>query len=176
MRRIVAAGLAVITCTLLPPAVLAGPGQAKPTDEPKAPVVEHGWGHKLLLYLPNRLLDVADVFRARLRVGPGWAIEMQATQRLSFFGGNYRSVYLGLPGPRAPKKFVSPVGKEGLKGIVFMGVDATDVTSHPPGYSISEITAGGHLLIVGADVGLDFWEVADFFTGLVFIDLRKDDL
>jgi hypothetical protein len=39
MRRIVAAGLAVITCTLLPPAVLAGPGPAQTTVQPKAPGV-----------------------------------------------------------------------------------------------------------------------------------------
>ena len=137
---------------------------------------EHGLGHKLLFYVPNRFLDLIDCFRARVRVGPGLSCSFSMTQRGAFFAGKYNTVYAGLPGPRAPKKFVSPVGREKQKGIILMGVDATDDTDYPPRHAPAEIQVGAQALIVGADVGIDFWEIGDFFCGLVLIDLRKDDL
>lgn len=137
---------------------------------------EHGIGHKLLFYIPNRFLDLMDCVRARLRVGPGLSYSFSATKRASFFLGKYNTVYVGLPGPRAPKKFVSPVGREKQKGIILMGVDATDDTDYSPRHGPAEIQVGGQALIVGADLGIDFWELGDFFCGLVLIDLRKDDL
>ena len=140
-------------------------------DEP-----EHGVGHKLLFYIPNRFLDLIDCFRARVRVGPGLSCSFSMTQRGAFFAGKYNTVYAGLPGPRAPEKFVSPVGREKQKGIILMGVDATDDTDYPPRHAPVEIQIGAQALIIGADVGIDFWEIGDFFTGLVLIDLRKDDL
>jgi hypothetical protein len=135
-----------------------------------------GIGHKLLFYIPNRARDLIDIIRLRLRVGPGLSAGVRATERLAFFGGKYRTAYIGLPGPRAPKKFVSPVGLESAKGMVFAGVDATDNSKHPPGYSESEIAVGLQVLIAGGEAGIDFVEIADFFTGLILIDLRKDDL
>ncbi len=143
---------------------------------PDVTVPEHGIGHKLLFYIPNRFLDLIDVFRARLRVGPGLSGSFSFTQRGAFFGGKYNTVYVGLPGPRAPKKFVSPIGREKQKGIIMMGVNATDDTKCPPRHGPAEIQIGAQALIVGVDVGFDIWELGDFFTGLVFIDLRKDDL
>ena len=140
-------------------------------EEPK-----HGLGHKLLFYVPNRFLDLMDMFRARVRVGPGLACSFSFTQRGAFFGGTYNTVYAGLPGPRAPKKFVSPIGREKQKGIILMGVNATDDTDYPPRHAPAEIQIGVQALIVGADVGVDVWEIGDFFCGLILIDLRKDDL
>ena len=40
--------------------------------EPEQP--KHGFGHKLLFYIPNRVLDVFDFVRLRVRVGPGLAV------------------------------------------------------------------------------------------------------
>lgn len=135
-----------------------------------------GWGHKILFYIPNRLLDICDIVRARVRVGPGLSYSLSFTKRASFFIGDYNTVYAGLPGPRTPHKFVSPIGREKQKGIIIMGIDATDDTPYPPKHSVTECQIGGQLLIVGADAGIDFWEIADFFSGLVMIDLRKDDI
>ena len=137
---------------------------------------EHGVGHKLLFYIPNRFLDLIDCFRARVRVGPGLSCSFSMTHRGAFFAGKYNTVYAGLPGPRAPKKFVSPVGREKQKGIILMGVDATDDTDYSPNHAPAEIQVGAQALIIGADVGVDLWEIGDFFCGLVLIDLRKDDL
>jgi hypothetical protein len=137
---------------------------------------KHGIGHKLLFYIPNRFLDLIDVVRARVRVGPGLSYSLSVTKRASFFLGEYNTVYAGLPGPRAPKKFVSPVGRERQKGIILMGVDATDDTDYPPRHGLAELQFGLQALIIGGDVGVDFWELGDFFSGLILIDLRKDDL
>ena len=59
--------LSLIACAALAPdLVRAASSESAPTPEPAEAVVEHGLGHKLLLYLPNRVLDVFDVVRARL--------------------------------------------------------------------------------------------------------------
>lgn len=139
-------------------------------------VTEHGLGHKLLFYIPNRFLDIMDIFRARLRIGHGVSCSFSFTQRGSFFAGKYNTVYVGLPGPRGQSKFISPVGREKQKGIIMMGVDATDDTDYPSCHAPAEIQIGAQALIIGADVGVDVWEFGDFLAGLVLIDLRKDDL
>ena len=46
-----------------------------------------GWGHRLLYYLPNRILDLTDILRLRARVGPGLAVSARATENVSFYGG-----------------------------------------------------------------------------------------
>ena len=161
---------------LLPLADAADGPSVNSQDQAVEATVQHGLGHKLLYYIPNRALDLMDMLRLRLRVGPGLSAGVRATERLAFFGGQHKTAYAGLPGPRAPKKFVSPVGLESYKGLVFAGVDATDDTDHPPGYSQTEMTIGVQALVVGVDAGTDFVEIADFITGLILIDLRKDDL
>ena len=141
------------------------------------PVVtkKKSFGHKLLWYLPNRLMDITDVLRLRLRFGPGYGASVRATEYISAYGGSYRSVYVGVPGPRRSVPSSWPAGQENLKGLVVLGVDATDDDPHPPGYSESELSAGLHLLVVGGDIGFDPVEFVDFFGGLIFIDPVSDD-
>ena len=177
--------LRVVVCGAL--IALAGVGTAQELAAPVAeatvkaveePVVKKkkSFGHKLLWYLPNRLLDITDVFRIRLRFGPGYGASVRATEYISAYGGSYRSVYVGVPGPRRSVPSSWPAGQENLKGLVVLGVDATDDNPHPPGYSESELSAGAHLLVFGGDVGFDPVEFVDFFGGLVFIDPVSDDL
>jgi hypothetical protein len=173
-------GLMLASLVVLPLSMSSSYGADEAGQATAAASVEEssspGIGHKLLFYIPNRALDLVDTVRLRLRVGPGLSAGIRATRRLAFFGGKYRTAYVGIPGPRAPNKFVSPVGLESAKGVVFAGVDATDDSKHPPGYSESEIAVGLQVVIVGGEAGIDFVEIADFFTGLILIDLRKDDL
>jgi hypothetical protein len=131
---------------------------------------------RLLWYVPNRLLDLTDMVRVRLRVGPGWGVSARATDHFHFFGGNYRSAYVGLPGPRYPCRTRAPYGWEAQKGLIWFGVDATDSAAHPPGYSPTEIDVGAHLLFVGAEVGCDVVEIVDFLGGLIFLDPSGDDV
>lgn len=143
--------------------------------EPEEP--KHGFGHKLLFYIPNRILDVFDFARLRVRVGPGIAVGVRATKLLSGFIGGYASVYAGLPGPRMAPTVKLPIGFESYSGIGVSVVDATSGGKHTgPDYSPTEFGAGFQLLIVGFDFGLDPVEVLDLVTGFIFIDIRGDDL
>jgi hypothetical protein len=56
--------------------------------------------HRVVTYLPCRVLDLLDVVRLRARVGPGAAVGVRATEAADFFIGSYWSLYAGLPGPR----------------------------------------------------------------------------
>jgi hypothetical protein len=132
-------------------------------------------GHKLLYYVPNRLLDAADLLRLRLRAGPGWAVNVRATEPLSVFIGSYRSCYVGLPGPRMSRSSRVPWGREAYKGIQFSVADATDEGDAEPAYTQTEWAVGGHLGVVGVDAGTDPYEWYDLLAGFLMIDPRGDD-
>ena len=129
----------------------------------------------ILWYLPNRVMDLIDIFRLRLKVGPGLGVGFRMTDYAAFYGGSQYAVYLGLPGPRYPEAVRYPVGLEYQRGIVLAGVDASDDLKHPPRYGFSEVDAGLHLFLIGAEAGIDPFEIADFLSGLFLIDLRRDD-
>lgn len=133
-------------------------------------------GHKILLYLPNRLFDLADVLRLRARVGPGVALGVRATDYVDLYLGSHASVFAGLPGPRMERKVPIPVGLETLSGVEVSKAEALTAGRFGPDYSPTEFGANVQLILIGADLELDPVEVVDFFTGLVTWDLRKDDL
>ncbi len=132
-------------------------------------------GRKILWYVPNRVMDFLDIFRLRVRFGPGLAANVRATDYGAFYAGHYDSVYVGLPGPRYPHRVRSPVGRESLTGLILAGVDATDDTLHGPEYGASEFNAGVHLLVVGVEVGIDPLEIWDFLAGWFLLDPIRDD-
>ena len=129
-----------------------------------------------LLYVPNRALDLLDIFRLRLRVGPGFAAGARVTKVAELYAGTYASIFAGLPGPRLRETPKLPVGLESHNGASASVVDATVDGGIGPDYSPSEIGAGFHLAILGIDFGVDPVEVLDFATGLFTIDIREDDL
>ncbi|MBC2715402.1 MAG: hypothetical protein HF978_08845 [Desulfobacteraceae bacterium] len=137
---------------------------------------KHSFGHKLLFYIPNRILDIFDPIRLRLRVGPGIAVGARVTKPISAFIGGYSSIYAGLPGPRMAPIVKLPVGIENYSGMGVSFLDTTGNGSFSPNYSPTEIGASFQLLIVGADIGVDPVEVLDLATGFIFIDIRGDDL
>lgn len=137
---------------------------------------DHSIGHKIFLYIPNRIFDLFDVFRVRARVGPGLAVGARVTKVTDVFLGSYASVYAGLPGPRMKPSIPMPVGLESHNGASVSVVDATVDGGVGPNYSPSEIGLGLHLGIIGIDVGFDAYEIIDFATGLVGQDIRSDDL
>lgn len=148
---------------------------AAPRESGAAEPAVPGLGHKLLWYIPNRVLDLADIFRFRLRAGPGIAANVRVTERANLFAGRYNTIYIGLPGPRMAPALRSPVGLERERGLIVMGVDATDDMDHEPGYSPTEFNVGLQALLLGGEVGLDPVELGDFLAGFVMIDLREDD-
>jgi len=141
-----------------------------------APKPAHSLGHKLLFYLPNRCLDLVDILRFRMRVGPGLAADARMTIYAANFIGHYDSFYVGLPGPRRAPVLPRLAGRESLKGLMVMGVDATDDTLYSPRYTDSEITLGAQAIMVGINFGFDPIELGDFLTGWVMIDIMDDDL
>lgn len=162
---VLAAGLARAADTAVEPNPTPAPAQ-----KPSKSLL-----HKVLMYLPNRALDLVDVFRLRARVGPGLSAHVRATEYLNACAGSYKSVFVGLPGPREDEKLRPLWGREDLKGMMLLGVDATDDTPHAPGYSDSEFNVGAHLLIVGAEVGFDPVQFGDFLAGIIGMDPRGDD-
>ena len=141
-----------------------------------APTPQHSFGHKVLFYVPNRFLDVVDLLRARLRGGPGLAFGLRATDYASIFAGSYNTYYLGLPGPRYPHRWRSPIGKEKYRGISVGKVDATDENPWEPDYTPTEFDLSLQLLILGVDLGTDPVEWWDLLAGVLTFDPRGDDL
>ncbi len=173
--------LKIMMLTVLCAAMVMIPGVQAQDDAdagtPEVAVEKKSLGHKLLMYIPNRLVDIVDMFRFRVRVGPGASVHVRATELLNGFAGQHNTVYAGLPGPREPdtRRMRSPAGREQVKGFMLLGVDATDDSRHDPGYSPSELAVGAQILIVGAEVGIDPVEIGDFLAGFLLMDPKGDD-
>lgn len=142
----------------------------------KSKTPEHGIGHKLLFYFPNRILDIFDIARLRLRVGPGLSFGARLTEPLSIVIGGHESVFVGLPGPRLAPVVKFPAGIENESGLGIHFFDGNNLDKNTPDYSFSEIGYSLHALIIGGDVDVDPMEIADLIAGLVLFDLRNDDL
>jgi len=170
MRFLLALLLLVL---LVPGPALGQESQASPSETTTSDG-GRGIGHKLLLYLPNRLFDLMDVVRLRARVGPGFGAGARATKPLSVTAGFYSAVWAGLPGPRGKRTISLPVGLEALSGAKVSVIDvAAEGGLH---YGRTEFGAGAQVFIIGADVGVDPGELLDLVGGLILIDFRKDDL
>jgi hypothetical protein len=126
----------------------------------------------IVCYVPNRVFDLLDIFRVRVRVGPGISAGVRATRPLSAFVGLHSSVFIGLPGPRGKKRIPLPVGLDLRAGAQ---VSVADASSGTPYYDPLEVGFEVQPLLVGVNVGVGGFEILDFFTGLVFIDLVGDD-
>ena len=133
---------------------------------------EAGVIKSIVLYIPNRVFDLMDIFRLRVRVGPGISAGVRATTLLSGYLGLHSSVYVGLPGPRGKTKIPWPVGLDVRGGAQ---VSLADVTEGAPYYDPLEFGFEVQPLIVGVNVGIGGYEILDFLTGLVFIDIAGDD-
>ncbi len=133
-----------------------------------------GIGHRILFYIPNRAFDVFDIVRARIRVGPGIAVDARVTKYGDVFAGGYTSFFVGIPGPRTKPRIPWPVGIESRAGV---GVTAiADATVLGPDYGYGEVGAGFQALFLGVDVGVDPVEALDLVLGFLFIDLTGDDI
>jgi hypothetical protein len=168
------------SCIALTPCAGRADDAEKNTKEPSKEKTEtktsHSFLHNVAMYIPNRFLDVLDVVRLRVRVGPGVAVDARATKVVSAFAGSYASVYAGLPGPRNCALPKLPVGFESRSGIQASLADATIEGPIGPDYGPTEIGAGVQALLVGVDVGVEPLDMLDLLTGFLFIDLRDDDL
>jgi len=143
--------------------------------EPYSETSWSGVGWTALMYIPNRILDILDVVRAKLRLGPGFAIGAQATSVTHVYVGTYFTVFIGLPGPRQRKMPKLPVGVETRTGAQLSKADVTLEGGLGPDYGRWEFALSFQLAIIGADLGLDPYEFWDFLAGLATYDPAGDD-
>ncbi len=126
----------------------------------------------IVFYVPNRVFDLMDIVRLRVRVGPGLSAGVRATRPLSAFAGFHSSLFIGLPGPRGSKKLPLPVGFDQRAGAQ---ASVANASSGAPYYDPLEVGFEVQPVIVGVNAGVGGFEILDFLTGLIFIDLQDDD-
>ena len=169
--RLILLGGLVLAVTVFSSASMAQEARETPQETHE----EKGLGHRLLLYLPNRVLDVLDVVRVRVRIGPGLAISARATEWASVFLGGYTSAYVGLPGPRGRAELPGLCGREIETGVRLLVIGETTQGENSPRYAPDEVGVGAQIGILGADAGASPAELLDLVAGLFLIDLRNDD-
>ena len=127
------------------------------------------WWADVLLYIPNRVLDLIDVFRVDVGVGASVGAVVRVTEYAQL---GYRqmapvSLRVGDFGRQFPV-LVETSNEIGVSPAFKQSADR-DVCS-------AEIGLGGDLLIVGAYGGICLDELADFVGGLFLIDFKDDDM
>ena len=65
------------------------------TDAGQTEVKSSGGKHAIICYLPNRIFDMFDIVRLRLRVGPGISIGARVTKLTNIFVGAHTSIFAG---------------------------------------------------------------------------------
>jgi len=182
---------ASLVLALLTPAARADEGDvgAEETIEATAPIEEaqpeeakedekegRGLGRRLLFYIPNRIFDVFDLVRLRVRVGPGLAVGVRATELADLNLGAYTTLYAGLPGPRGKPRIPLPVGLEVYAGAEVSVLDvSTEEGPFSPNYGPTEVGLGFQAAILGIDLGIEPWDFVDLALGLVLLDPNGDD-
>lgn len=131
--------------------------------------LERSLPYVIAMYLPNRVLDVWDIFRIDVGIGPSFGAIVRITR---YFPIGYRavtpaSVRIGMHGRRAPI-FMESSSEFGI-GPVFVASEHRDITP-------VEVGAGVDLFVAGAYVGFSFDELADFLLGIFGVDFKEDDL
>ncbi len=123
---------------------------------------------KILLWVPNRVLDFIDIFRVDVGVGPTYGAVARVTKygQVGFRSVAPLSVRVGDFGRTSPVL---------LEHSSEMGIGPAYLESKDRKVCNSEIGIGADLLI-GAYAGICFEEVLDFAAGLFFLDVKNDDL
>ena len=124
---------------------------------------------KVILYIPNRILDLIDVIRLDLGIG-------------SAIGYVFRVTKYGQFGYRKMKPASFRVGFLGRKWpflyekVSEYGIGPSFRTSRERKVTDFELGMGAELFVLGAYAGLSFDELFDFFGGLVGYDYKLDDI
>ncbi len=171
VRRLFLAGLVLAAIAAFSHASMEQEAQQTPQKTAEA----KGVGHRLLFYLPNRVLDVLDVVRARVRIGPGLAVGVRATERATIFVGGYTTAYVGLPGPRGRAELPRLLGLEIETGVRLLVIGGSTQGENSPRYAPDEVGVSAQIGILGADAGVSPAELFDLLGGFFLIDFRKDD-
>lgn len=127
------------------------------------------WWEHVLLWLPNRVMDLIDVFRVDVGVGPA-------------AGGIIRVTRYGQVGYREMMPGSLRVGDFGRDWPVMvedsneMGIGPNFIRSKDRKVCPGEIGVGADAFIVGAYGGICVEELLDFVAGIFFLDVMDDDI
>lgn len=151
---------------------------------------------KIVLYIPNRLVDVMDIFTLNLGLGAKAKAEVYATHAFGFGAGigasakvikDYNRQYGGCLENGWNTQFMAVAAEDSERTICSRGVQKyiyffTGVPSYEE--NIYNFYTGardywelklGLAALVEADVSLHPVELADLVTGFFFYDLKGDD-
>jgi len=104
------------------------------------------FGHRLLFYIPNRIFDVFDLVRARVRVGPGLAVDARVTKYGDLYAAaTALSLSVSMVRGRNP---VSP-GPSALRPGRNQGNFTCRCRKQRPAYGYGEVGVGFQAAIVG---------------------------
>jgi hypothetical protein len=129
------------------------------------PLAESLWG-AVPRFLGSRLLDLLDIGEASMTAGLGTLVHIHPTRPLQIGLGGFSGLRAGWMGRRFPLKFDAQTGAA-LSVFEFQARRPRDFW---------RLGAALHLLIVGAEVGLDPPEMGDFLAGWLGFDPIGDDL
>lgn len=146
------------SCVGLFVALLAAPAAAQESE---------GSWRTAAWYLPNRALDLLDVFKLNLSGGFGGGIDLRITRLFEAGFSDYNVVRAGLNGRRFP------VYREKLdeSSITLFGITSGMRTRDP-----WEVGATLHFVVLGAEAAINVKSALDFVGGFFLLDLEDDDL
>ncbi|MCB0323791.1 MAG: hypothetical protein KDD69_09470 [Bdellovibrionales bacterium] len=138
------------------------------TNELPSSANGRSWTRAILWYLPNRLFDALDIFRADVGVGPSFGGVVRVTKwgQIGYREFSPLSVRVGLHG-RALPIFVERTNEFGAGPLFASSPQRSDTTF--------EFGAGIDILLAGLYVGVVGEELADFLLGIAGIDISGDD-
>jgi hypothetical protein len=143
----------------------------KPVEEKEEEEEERSIFVDILLYVPNRVLDVLDIVRAGVSVGPGIGVDLTATEALNVTLMTRASVGLGYQTLRH-----SPI-EAASYAMIGVGPLEADAEAGLEWYrSPGDIRVEFHVLLVGAHVAVEAFEIFDLAAGFIFLDPKEDDL
>ncbi len=122
-----------------------------------------------LLYIPNRVVDLFDVFRADVGVGPavGGVVRISQYGQAGIRTVAPASLRVGLFGRQLPVK---------LESSNEFGIGPAFVKSKDRKVTPAEVGVGVDLFLVGAYLGISLDELLDFGVGIFGGDIKGDDI
>jgi hypothetical protein len=126
------------------------------------------WSH-VLLWLPNRVLDLVDVFRVDVGVGPavGGVVRVTEYAQVGYRQMLPASLRVGDFGRQLP--VIVETSNE-------IGISPLFIQSKDRKLCPGEVGLGVDIALVGAYGGVCLDEAVDFLAGIFFIDLKDDDM
>ena len=127
------------------------------------------WWNGVLWYIPNRVLDLIDIFHVDVGVGNsiGAVVRVSRYVQVGYRGFSPQSHRIGLLGRKTP--YIKEKSSE-------YGLSPYWTASKQRSVCSGEVGAGADLIFVGLYAGICINEVWDFLGGLITYDPERDDI